>query len=522
MLKGEDILRLLGNKELSAKEIAETLGCKHNLVYKPLERLEQKGLVLRSQKIVQGRPVFFYSSVGRKVGSVCLWEEEKQRYIEDKIYPEKILERDYWDNLRQDFRIVRDKVQVRHMLIVGGVGNGKSVTGLSFARLLTPSFSIRNVLFTRNDIQARIKQEPKKSTLLIDDMGTILSARGWQEKDKEKIWSYMQRCREDRVNFIGTAPNLNMVDIQFRSLIHYLFHVCLQCGEKGHAHVVVEKKIEMRGGAGREPVGVLRVDYPRYLQPLIDKYYEKKQKRQRLRLTEPTDKIEKAEKLCRSYVEKHTISRVSNMALDAALFDSGLGEFSDSDRKKLKDFIFQVLEEKREKIRKEEQLQEKRKKEKEKQAQSATTLYWQYINAGRSKGFAEAVAFPKVYLRPNYLENLNSAMAPLEEIVDPSSLEKVVLENLGDDNLIVLLKGVKTFFDELKGLPRDLTSRLFWLFVYYPNKLKQLASEVASSRGKLSKQERERAIRRELERQNKQIAGEEKMAEIISAIRRLL
>ena len=89
MLRGEDILRLLSNKELSAKEIAEILKCKHNLVYKPLERLEQKGLVLRSQKIVQGSPVFLYSSVGRKIGSVCLWEEEKQRYIEDKYTQKK-------------------------------------------------------------------------------------------------------------------------------------------------------------------------------------------------------------------------------------------------------------------------------------------------------------------------------------------------------------------------------------------------------------------------------------------------
>ena len=44
MLKGEEILRLLSNKELSAKAIAEILECKHNFVYKPLERLEQKGL----------------------------------------------------------------------------------------------------------------------------------------------------------------------------------------------------------------------------------------------------------------------------------------------------------------------------------------------------------------------------------------------------------------------------------------------------------------------------------------------
>ncbi|GAI83925.1 unnamed protein product, partial [marine sediment metagenome] len=200
-------------------------------VYRYANELIVDGLILKLDKVVKGRSVTIYS-LPEVTPGFCGWEQHKQILLSSKLFTKSVLEVDFWPSFEQEASNLRERSETLDLLITGLKGVGKSVTAIWLANQLDDDFLItRNIIFRKEQLLKLAIEQPENMSLVLDDLGTSLSSRAWAEQEREAIFSFFEICRQNRIDLIGTSPSSDLVDLNFRRLIRYIFDIQLRCDD---------------------------------------------------------------------------------------------------------------------------------------------------------------------------------------------------------------------------------------------------------------------------------------------------
>jgi len=157
------------------------------------------------------------------------------------------------------------------MLIHGPTGSGKSYLGLRVCEVLDQGFNINRVLFDIDEFFRIVYKLPRFSFLLIDEVCSYLDARRFMSKVNILTSYVLETFRFKCINLVFTLPNIKMVDVNVRRLLH-----CMVFQEdRGKARVY---KIKMNHLGDTYPVRVgtfVNVGLPN--EKLVQAYEKKKE-----------------------------------------------------------------------------------------------------------------------------------------------------------------------------------------------------------------------------------------------------
>jgi len=105
-------------------------------------------------------------------------------------------------------------------IIAGDTGSGKSMTALKIGELLDSSFGINNVAFTPSELVALIKNVKPKSVIVMDEAGVSYGARDFMKRENKALGGLFQMFRFKLIALIWTLPDVTMLDINARRLMH--------------------------------------------------------------------------------------------------------------------------------------------------------------------------------------------------------------------------------------------------------------------------------------------------------------
>ena len=105
-------------------------------------------------------------------------------------------------------------------VFTGGTGSGKSLSALEFARLIDPTFSADQVVFTVKEFMSLLKILKPGQVILFDEAGVDLDARRSSSKRNVFFSNIMKTFRYLQIPTIFTLPNLAMLDKNARRLFH--------------------------------------------------------------------------------------------------------------------------------------------------------------------------------------------------------------------------------------------------------------------------------------------------------------
>jgi len=470
MVADQEVLLLLERGELTAKQLASQLEQSPVAVYRCVGRLVGDGLVRKGQKFVKGRPVAVYSVLDRAVEGGCWWQQVKEMLIASKVYQNNALEVDFWPFLRGDIQNLKARKETLDLLVVGLKGIGKSITVLWLAsQFLDPHFSIAgNVIFRKEQLLRLAIDQPCDRAFLLDDLGTSLDSRNWQEGERQAIFSFFEICRQNRIHLLGTSPSLDLVDLNFRRLIRYLFDCQLKCS--GHLHIVVHRSVNPGLKPVFKPVGVLTVPYPVGLQGMIDEYERVKKEQLRGSARDLLERLDRAKEGVRNFVISHSPIRITEdfvrLALRSCDLDGGL---SKQDRDALRTEMFDVLEGKKKADKKAEARKVETEKEariKAKLAHSYRVQFQKFVDQGRSLDFSRQLSYRLVYEKAKAvnLKNFLPVFNQLVKRIKPLYIENFVLGRLDDIFLVWDLKIIREAFEPFKDFDQLFNSKL-WVMV---------------------------------------------------------
>lgn len=116
----------------------------------------------------------------------------------------------------------------QNVVITGPLGSGKSESGIKIAqevsRLTGYKWAIEDVVFTPLDFVRRYNDKnltPKGSDLIFDEIGITHNARTNQSKANIQFNKIFQILRHRELLCIFTLPDLSILDITARKLMHY-------------------------------------------------------------------------------------------------------------------------------------------------------------------------------------------------------------------------------------------------------------------------------------------------------------
>lgn len=461
----KDILDLLEGRQLSAKEIADSLDLPIRSVYRYVNDLVLDGSILKLDKLVEGRSVAIYSLPVVAPG-VCQWEAHKEILLTGKTYQKKVLELDFWPAFAEDIQSLESRQQNIHLALVGLVGWGKSTTAIWISKQLDPTFTVKDIIFVKQDLLRLVADQPKRKSFVLDDVGVMLSSRQWQEKERELIFGFLEICRMNQVNTIATAPSLEMIDLNYRRLLHYVFEIELRCQD--HIHIIVFKPTTAGLKPSFRPVGVLVFPYPDSVDHIIREYQTIKQEQLSLSARESLERLETAKAGVQRYVLNHPVSRVTDDLVRSAINSIGLDvDLPKRDKDKLRTAMFDALEEKKKAERKAKRLQLEQGKANLRKARLSAayrTKYQGYIDKGRSEAFSKTLAYRLTFekSRAGNLKNLPGAMGSLlKRGVKSYLVERLVLRRLDDTYLIRDLRAMREILAFFKSFDESFCSKVF-------------------------------------------------------------
>lgn len=445
------ILDILEDRELSVKDLALVAEKTPAALYRPLTRLVQAGLIRKREKVLKGKSVSFYSLPSQVRVEGCSWLDHKQILLAGKTYRESVLDTDFWPSLKKEVLDLKERKETLDILITGLKGSGKSVTGIWLSHALDAHFSVkRNIILRKDQLLRLAVDQPSEAAFVLDDLGTSLSSRGWAAKEREAIFSFFEICRQNQVHLIGTSPSLDLVDLNFRRLIRYVWDVQLRCTD--HVHIIVHKSVSPGLKPAFNPVGVLRVSYPNKITHLLGEYELLKKEELRGAAKDALETLDRLRQGAEAYVLKNPIARVSDDVVRSALHSIGVnGDLGKKAKDEVRVVMFDTLQEKKRKDKAAKAVQVKQGKDNLRNARlraSYQAKYQAYIDKGRSEKFAKVLAYRLTYERgkAGNLKNLAGAMGSLLKKVDPPLVERFVLEYLDD---IYLVRGLRHFRDLL-------------------------------------------------------------------------
>jgi len=475
MAVDQEILDLLRGRELSIKDLALAIDRSPASLYKPMAKLVRDGLVRKTQRLVKGKPVFYYS-VPSVVGvEGCQWESYKAILATSKIFRKNVLDVDFWPFLKQQILSLEERKETLDVAFTGLKGLGKSVSAIWLACWLDGSFSVRgNIILRKEQLLELGIDQPTDRAFVLDDLGTSLSSRGWAERERSVVFSFFEICRQNRVHLLGTSPSLDLVDVNFRRLIRYVFDLQMRC--KDHTHTVIYRVLNP--GSAKfvlEPVGTLTLPYPNSIDGLIKEYEALKRQELRGAAQDALERLERAKEGVARYIFSHPVTRVTSDVVGAALDSLGLnGDVPKQDRDRLRVQMYNTLEEKKKAEKKAKRQQIEQGKENLKKARLSASYRSKrqaYIDKGRSEVFSKTLAFRLTFekSRAGNLKNLPGAMGSLlKRGVKPYLVENLVLARLDDVYLVRDLRGMRDILAFFKSFDESFYSKLFAWFLEAP------------------------------------------------------
>jgi len=487
MAVDQEILDLLEGRELSVKDLALELERSPAALYKPLIRLVQNGLVNKREKLVKGKWVAFYSVPSEKEIEGCRWESHKEILLAGKTYTKDVLSNDFWPSFAGDIQSLESRQENRHIAVVGLVGWGKSTTAIWISKQLDPSFTVRDIIFIKQDLLRLVASQPKGKSFVLDDVGVMLSSRQWQEKERELVFSFLEICRMNRVNTIATVPSLEMIDLNYRRLLHYVLQVELKCSD--HIHIIVFKPTTVGLKPSFKPVGTLIFPYPESVDHIIRQYQAIKQEQLSFSARASLERLEKAKEGVIRYVLNHPVIRVTDDVVRSAVNSIGLDvDLPKRDKDKLRTAMFDAFQEKKKaegKAKRQQIEQGKANLRKARLSASYRAKYQGFVDKGRSEAFSKTLAYRLTFekSRAGNLKNLPGVMGSLlKRGVKSYLVERLVLKRLDDIYLIRDLRAMREILAFFKSFDEPFYSKIFRMFLEDPKLALSFISEVKEMR----------------------------------------
>lgn len=103
--------------------------------------------------------------------------------------------------------------------ICGETGSGKSYTALRIGEMVDPNFSADNIVFSVKEFIDTFDSRAPGSLVVFDE-GQEWSARRAMSKKNVELTDIMAMLRFTLVNVLFTVPNIRMVDVSLRRLMH--------------------------------------------------------------------------------------------------------------------------------------------------------------------------------------------------------------------------------------------------------------------------------------------------------------
>jgi ABC-type dipeptide/oligopeptide/nickel transport system ATPase component len=108
--------------------------------------------------------------------------------------------------------------------VCGETGSGKSYTALRIGEMVDPNFGADSVVFSVKEFIDTFESRPPGSLVVFDE-GQEWSSRRSMSKKNVELTDIMAMLRFTRVNVLFTVPNIRMVDISLRRLMHGYLNV---------------------------------------------------------------------------------------------------------------------------------------------------------------------------------------------------------------------------------------------------------------------------------------------------------
>jgi len=105
-------------------------------------------------------------------------------------------------------------------VITGQTGTGKSLSALEFARLIDPTFTADQVVFTVEEFLNLMETLGPGKVIIFDEAGVDLDARRSSSKKNVFFSNILKTFRYLQIPTIFTLPNLAMLDKNARRLFH--------------------------------------------------------------------------------------------------------------------------------------------------------------------------------------------------------------------------------------------------------------------------------------------------------------
>jgi hypothetical protein len=105
-------------------------------------------------------------------------------------------------------------------VITGQTGTGKSLSALEFARLIDPTFTPAQVVFTVEEFLTIMEVLGPGKVIIFDEAGVDLDARRSSSKKNVFFSNILKTFRYLQIPTIFTLPNLAMLDKNARRLFH--------------------------------------------------------------------------------------------------------------------------------------------------------------------------------------------------------------------------------------------------------------------------------------------------------------
>lgn len=108
--------------------------------------------------------------------------------------------------------------------VCGETGSGKSWTALKIGEMVDPNFGIDSVVFSAKEFLESFETHSRGDVVVYDE-GQEWSARRAMSRRNVEVSDILTMLRFTQVNVIFTVPNINLVDINLRRLMHIYLEV---------------------------------------------------------------------------------------------------------------------------------------------------------------------------------------------------------------------------------------------------------------------------------------------------------
>lgn len=108
--------------------------------------------------------------------------------------------------------------------VCGETGSGKSWTALKIGEMVDPNFGIDSVVFSTKEFVESFETHGPGEVVVYDE-GQEWSARRAMSKKNVEMTDIMTMLRFTQVNVIFTVPNIRMIDVSLRRLLHLYMDV---------------------------------------------------------------------------------------------------------------------------------------------------------------------------------------------------------------------------------------------------------------------------------------------------------